>query len=116
VSTLARLLARFGAWAPYDPAWLVALARAQHPDEPWLADALSRCTQARGAGTVYVRFVSHRHANQPGAPWQYDRSIELADPEAGVVLVDVLRNGRIGGIEMLDLEMGRPGAGAPHSR
>jgi len=116
MSTLARILAQFGGWAQYDPAWLVALARRQRPGEPWLAEALSRCTRARGAGTVYVRFVTHRRANQPGAPWQFDRTVELVDPDAGVVLVDVLQDGRIGGIELLDLEMGRPGAGGTASR
>ncbi len=33
-------------WKPYDPAWLAALAREQHPDLPWLAD---------GAGAARVR-------------------------------------------------------------
>jgi hypothetical protein len=116
MSTLKRLLAGFGAWTAYDPAWLVALARAQHPGKPWLAEALARCTQARGAGTVYVRFVSHRNANQPGAAWQFERSVELVDRDAGVVLVDVLQDGRIGGVELVDLEMGRPGAGGSASR
>ena len=116
MSALARILAVFGGWQPYDPAWLVALARRQHPAQPWLAEALSRCTQARGAGTVYVRFVSHRRANQPGSPWQFARTIELVDAEAGVVLCDVLQDGRIGGIELVDLETGRPGAGGRASR
>ena len=90
-------------WQPYDPAWLVQLARAQHPESPWLAEALARCRLAVGAGSPYVHFASAEQANRPGAEWQYRESISLHDPEVGLVVVDVLEDGRIGGIELVGL-------------
>ena len=82
-------------WQPYDPAWLVALARKQHPDKPAIADALSRCLQATGSGTACVHFASSSQG--------VDGSEELHDPQLGLIVVDVLRDGRIGGIEIVGL-------------
>jgi hypothetical protein len=81
----------------------VKLAREQHPDAPWLADALALCRRAVGAGSAYVHFASAEHANRPGAEWQYRESMDLDDPEVGMVVVDVLQDGRIGGIELVGL-------------
>ena len=101
------LLDWLGGWRPYDPAWLVAHARRQWPDRPQLADAFAACTRARGAGSYQVRFVDPARPNQPGSPWQFDRNEILEDTQFGDVVVDVLKDGRIGGIEMLDLLLGR---------
>jgi hypothetical protein len=90
-------------WQPYDPQWLVALARAQYPDEPWLAEALAQCRRALGGGTADVHFVDPARPNQPGSAWQFDRTVELDDPETGLVVLDVLEDGRIGGLEMAGL-------------
>ncbi len=81
--------------APFDPGRLVVLARAQHPDRPWLADALARCTAGRREGRAYVHFV------EPDDPaWVVEETVRLAD-RGGDVLVDVLRGRRIGGVELL---------------
>ena len=103
----ARIRRWFGAWEPYDPSWLVAQARAQFPEQPELAEAFSRCVLARGAGGPYVDFVDPKNANQPGAAWQFDRNVTLEDTEFGDVIVDVLKDGRIGSIELLDMLLSR---------
>ena len=43
-------------WQPYDPSWLVALAREQHPDKPWLVESLRLCTRAQIESPYYTRF------------------------------------------------------------
>lgn len=88
-------------WTPYDPSWLVDWVRANVPGEPWLADALARCTRAMGGGRAYVYFVGPVDANLPGAEWQLDRSVTLHHPKEGTLVLDVLTGGRIGGIEFL---------------
>jgi hypothetical protein len=86
-------------WTAYDPEWLVVLAREQHPDAPWLADALAQCRQAVGVGNALVHFASGR----PEVEAPFVETIELDDPSLGLVLVDVLPDQRIGAIEIVSL-------------
>ena len=85
-------------WVAYDPTWLVALARDQRRA---LAPALSQCTRALVESRAYIYFVPGDGANQPGSEWQFDRNEVLHDPKEGELVLDVLKDGRIGGIEFL---------------
>ncbi|HEX8271302.1 MAG TPA: hypothetical protein VF615_01550 [Longimicrobiaceae bacterium] len=88
-------------WEPYDPAWLVALARDSRPDEPWLAEALARCTRAAEGGRAYLYFVDPARPDEPGSAWQFEENVVLHHPREGELVLDVLRDGRIGGVEFL---------------
>lgn len=88
-------------WTPYDPAWLVELAREQLPDEPEIVKALSNCTRAAAESPAMTYFVDPRRANQPGADWQFKRNVVLDDGHGDPLVLDVLKDGRIGGVEFL---------------
>lgn len=88
-------------WEPYDPAWLVDWVGANVPEEPWLADALARCTRAKWGGPAYLYFVDPADSNQPGAEWQIQDAWTLHHPKEGTLVLDVLTGRRIGGIEFL---------------
>jgi len=88
-------------WKPYDPGWLVALARESRPDEPWLAEALSRCTRAAQESPAYIHFVDPAHPNEPGAEWRFQENVVLHHPREGELVLDVLEGARIGGVELL---------------
>jgi hypothetical protein len=88
-------------WKPYDPAWLVEWVRANRPELAWLADALARCTRAAQGGRAYLYFVDPGDANQPGAEWQIADNVTLEHPGEGTLVLDVLTDRRIGGIEFL---------------
>lgn len=81
------------------PDGYVACAKAQHPDMPWLADALAACTRVVRKTQYHVYFVNATNANQPGAEWQFRESVFLDLPTGGTILIDVLKDGRIGGFE-----------------
>jgi hypothetical protein len=87
-------------WEAYDPAWLVELARAQHPEKPWLASALSACTRGRYESRAYIHFVDAARPGEPGSPWQFRENVLLHALEGDVVL-DVLEDGAVGGAEFL---------------
>jgi hypothetical protein len=89
-------------WKPYDPSWLVALAEEQLPDSVELHEALRKCTRIRGN-----YFVNSRSPNKPGSEWQFDRSITLEHPDFDDVIIDVLKDGRVGSIEYLGLMLGQ---------
>lgn len=88
-------------WKSYDPTWLVRLARTSFPQDPWLAEALTTCTRAVQESRAYLRFVDATDANQPGSEWQFERNIVLEHPGEGDLVLDVLRGGRVGGVEFL---------------
>ena len=89
-------------WEPYDPSWLVALARDQHPSETWLQTALARCTRCQRESKAYVRFVADRNANEPGSDWQFLTNLTLESAEEGFIVLDILVNNRVGGVEFVD--------------
>ena len=83
-------------WERYDPGWLVELARREEPHEPWLAEALARCTRAAWECSAYLRFVSREEERDnplvaESYVWNPGQSEEL--------VIDVLHDGRIGGVE-----------------
>jgi hypothetical protein len=88
-------------WKPYDPAWLVTLARESRPDEPWLAEALSKCTRAARESPAYIYFVDPAPLDQPGSQWRFEKNVVLEHPKEGSLVLDVLQGARIGGVEFL---------------
>ena len=86
-------------WEPYDPAWLVELARVQVPELDWLPAALAECTQCYWRSRAYVYFVDPTRPNEPGSSWQFQENIILEHPEQGGLVLDILKGGRVGGVE-----------------
>lgn len=58
-------------WEPYDPTWLVELAREQAPECPSLPTALSKCTRRRWGGEACMYFVDDARPNEPDSEWQF---------------------------------------------
>lgn len=97
------------AWEPYDPSWLVELARRHCPELPWLPDALAECTSAYRNTCCTDRicgyyFVDNRRANRRGSLWLYETSLILGNdgdsgPRSSFVILDILKGRRIGEVE-----------------
>ena len=88
-------------WEPFDPTRLIALARAQYPDEPWLSDALSRCTLCQREGRAYFHFVDPNAAGASRDDLEFERNVVLVDPAGGDVVLDILAGHRVSGAEFL---------------
>jgi hypothetical protein len=89
-------------WESYNPSWLVVLACEQHPQQPWLPDALSQCTRCLRESDAYIYFVNPVNPNEPGSEWQFDTSILLECPTEGLLVLDILKENRVGGVEFVD--------------
>ncbi len=89
-------------WQPFDSSWLIDLAKQQMPKETWLVEALSLCTEvAEDSSGTYAYFIPREQADG-NTDWDFNKNISLRDPEFGELVLDVLNNGRIGGMEFLD--------------
>lgn len=84
-------------WQPFDPTRLMSLARAQHPDQSWLAPALARCTICRREGADYFHFVDPHGAASSIDDRDFVGSITLVDPAGGIVVLEILSGQRVAG-------------------
>lgn len=81
-------------WRAYDPAWLVDAAQKAFPADTALHAALRQCTKALGEEPV-IYFAD------PSKDWHIARDVRLPDTAKGDVEVDILKDGRVGGVEFL---------------
>ncbi|OGV61816.1 MAG: hypothetical protein A2283_06285 [Lentisphaerae bacterium RIFOXYA12_FULL_48_11] len=87
----------------YDPSALVEQAVKQYPNDPWLADALRKCTAVVERSEYYIRFVdtsSVPELKHLAAPIK--DSMFLEDTPEGEVVLDILHNGQVGGMELYE--------------
>ena len=88
-------------WKPYDPAWLVELAKAQVPEEAWLPAALAACTMAMQESEAYIHFVHRPDTDEAESEWEAQTDIVLKHPTEGELVLDILEGNRVGGVEFL---------------
>ncbi len=81
---------------------LIDLLENQNPIQTNLITQLKEMKAKRWLKKPYIRFVNDKNANQKGAEWQIKESLELEHSTEGTIIIDVLKDGRIGGIELLN--------------
>lgn len=89
------------AWEPFDPTWLAQLAREQYPSVPGLIAAIERIDHCAKRSVAMWYFVDPSNANKPGAEWQFGANVHLNGGPLGPLVLDMLRDGRVGGVEFL---------------
>lgn len=85
----------------FDIEWIIDLIREQEPHRTDLIEQLNKSEVRGWIRQPCVRFVSGENANQPGAEWQFEENIVLENETEGTIVLDVLKDGRIGGIEFI---------------
>jgi hypothetical protein len=87
---------------PVDIKYIIRLAEEQHPDRHDVINALKGCKNGHWTSNGYYRFIDSTNANQPNSEWQYEESIVLEQEGKKDIIIDLLKDGRIGGLEFLD--------------
>ncbi len=85
-------------WVKYNPNWLVNLLEEQLPEKIEIIEAVKQCTRGVWEQKNYIYFVSPKNADLPGAEWQFKENVILEDADRGMIVVDILKDGRVGGI------------------
>ena len=93
----------FKKYTTFDNSWLLSSAKNQFPDDIVLHSAIEKCIRVMNG----CYFVDPKNPNKPGSEWQFERSITIEDTLYGDVVLDILKDGRIGSIEYLDQVFGR---------
>lgn len=98
-------------WEPFDPTILILLAKQQYPDEAALHEALSCCTSAEliddgspeGGGLYFVDRMEGT----------FKQNVVLFWPMKGKIVLDLLEDGRIGGMSVIRMAFGEDGLPLP---
>lgn len=81
--------------------WIITLIKEQEPDRLDLIDQLQMSERKKWIRQPYVSFVSSERPNLPGSEWQFEENIVLEHETEGTIVLDILKDGRIGGIEFI---------------
>ena len=86
-----------------DIEYLIRLVSEQEPERQDVVSALQNCKGGHWSENGYYSFVDSKNPNLPNSDWQHEECIVLEQLEKGDIVIDLLKNGRIGGIEFIDL-------------
>lgn len=81
---------------------LIEDAQAQVPEFPWLPAALSSCGPGKWESRAYVHYVSPVDPNLPDSQWHFEKNVVIDHSVLGMVVIDIMKGNRIGGIEFVD--------------
>ena len=86
----------------FDIEWIIDLIKEQEPDRTDLVKQLENSDKKKWIRQPYIHFVSGARPNQPGSEWQFEENIVLEHESEGTIVIDILKDGRIGGIEFVN--------------
>ena len=89
-------------WETYNPEWLVEIAKEQIPEEHKIIENLKQCVKCFKESKAYYYFVYSENPNEPNSDWQFVENIILQSKENGEIVLDILKDKKIGGIEFLN--------------
>jgi hypothetical protein len=82
---------------------IIELIEQQEPTRQDIILGLLNCVGGQWRGRAYYQFVDSTNANQFGAEWQFEDSLVVEHPKKGTIIIDKLKDNRIGGIEFYNL-------------
>lgn len=85
----------------YDPTWLIKSVERVQDNYPWLLDALKECTEATEENHYTYFLKKPTQPNVSNSEWQFQESITLENTPEGEIVLDIIKNNRIAGIEFL---------------
>lgn len=82
--------------------WIIDLIKEQEPERLDLIQQLEDSNIKKWIRQPYISLVSAERPNQQGSEWQFEENIVLEHETEGTIVLDILKDGRIGGIEFLN--------------
>jgi hypothetical protein len=80
---------------------IIELVRQQEPNRQDIIIALTNSFSGHWESKAYYKFVVSKNANEKGAEWQFEENIVIESETLGTLVIDYLKDKRIGGIEFL---------------
>lgn len=81
---------------------IIQLVKQQEPGRSDIIKSLKKCSGGKWTSSGYYQFV-FGSKNNKGPEWKFNENIVLEHEFLGFIVLDVLKNGSIGGIEYINL-------------
>lgn len=81
--------------------WIINLIKEQEPERIDLIEQLQKSERKEWIRQPFIRFASGERPNLPGSEWQFEENVVLEHDTEGTIVLDILKDGRIGGIEFV---------------
>lgn len=82
---------------------LIRILEKEEPKNENLINSLRNCSGGKWRNKAYYQFVNSENPNQIGSEWQFSDNIIIEHPEKGTIILDLLKDNKIGGIEFYEL-------------
>ncbi|SHL65539.1 hypothetical protein [Chryseobacterium polytrichastri] len=82
---------------------VIDLIKTKIPENLNLNKALENAKNGDWESKAYYKFIDATNANKPGAEWQFKENIIVEHPTLGTIVLDILTEDRLGGIEFVEL-------------
>lgn len=80
---------------------IIDLIKIKIQENSSLKNMLENAKNGHWETEAYYKFVDSTNANKPGAEWQFKENIIFDHPELGTIVLDILKDERLGGIEFV---------------
>ncbi|HEU5365509.1 MAG TPA: hypothetical protein VFU62_08255 [Hanamia sp.] len=81
---------------------IIKLVKQQEPERKDIIKSLKKCSGGKWTSSGYYLFVFTSKSNK-GTEWKFNENIVLEHEFLGFIVLDVLKNGSIAGIEYINL-------------
>ncbi|ANF52369.1 hypothetical protein A0O34_18425 [Chryseobacterium glaciei] len=80
---------------------VIDLIKLNIPEKSSLKDTLENAKNGNWESKAYYRYVDSKNANKTDAEWQFKENIVFNHPKLGTIVLDILQDERLGGIEFV---------------
>ncbi|MGO4773914.1 hypothetical protein ACEN2I_19930 [Flavobacterium sp. W22_SRS_FK3] len=82
---------------------LIKILEKEEPKNVNIINSLQNCNGGKWKNKAYYQFVNSENPNQLGSKWQFSNNLIIEHPERGTIIIDILKDNLIGGIEFYEL-------------
>lgn len=80
---------------------VIDLIKTNMPKKSSIQKVLENVKNGQWESKTYYKFIDSTHANKPGAEWQFKENMIVEHPTLGTIVLDILTEDRLGGIEFV---------------
>ena len=82
---------------------LIKILEKEEPKNEKLINSLQNCNGGKWKNKAYFQFVNSENPNKVGSEWQFLDNIIFEHEKFGTIILDLLKDNRIGGLEFYEL-------------
>jgi hypothetical protein len=82
---------------------LIKILEKEEPENETLIKSLRNCSGGKWKNKAYYQYINSENPNKIGSEWQFLDNIIFEHENYGTIIVDLLKDNKIGGLEFYKL-------------